>query len=149
VLAGSAGTLIVAAVIAVLWFLFRRYARRKEDDGDRRESVESELSLGSELGAAFDALARRFRRGPRSAASSVEVRRLYHEMLAASAAAGIERPAAATPLQFALQLDVHYGSAVPMEISQVFTASRYGAHHIDERVVADLRDRWRALDGGR
>lgn len=149
VLAGSAGTLIVIGAIAVLWFLFRRYAKRKEDDGDRRESVEADLTLGSELGAAFDALARRFRRGPRAPASSVEVRRLYHEMLATSAAAGIERPAAATPLQFAPQLDAHYGSAVPMEISQAFTASRYGAHDIDERIVADMRARWRTLDGGR
>ncbi len=148
VLAGSAGTLIVAGAIAVLWSLFRRYAKRKEDDGDRRESVEAELSLGSELGAAFDALARRFRRGPRSAASSVEVRRLYHEMLATSAAAGIERPAAATPLQFAPQLDAHYASSLPTDISQAFTASRYGAHDIDESSVTDLRARWRTLDAG-
>ena len=94
----------------MLWFLFRRYAKRKEDDGDRRESVEAELSLGSELGAAFDALARRFRRGPRPAPRPIEVRRLYHEMLATSAAAGVERPPAATPLQFAPQLDAHYAS---------------------------------------
>ena len=130
----------------MLWLLFRRFTRRTERTGERRERVEAESSLAGDLGSAFDALARRFRRGPKPARSPVDVRRLYHEMLERSAAIGLARPPAATPLQFAPRLDAHYASDVPSAISRAFVASRYGAHEFDRRVVDDLRMRWNQVE---
>jgi hypothetical protein len=145
IVAGGLLTLVVAASLIALWLLFRRFAKQKEEDGDRRERVEADSSLADDLVAAFDALARRFRRAPMSTRSSIEVRRLYHEVLARSAASGLERPPAATPLQFAPYLDTHFASDAPSAISRAFAASRYGAHDCDPVVLNDLRDRWRQI----
>lgn len=144
VIAGGVVTLVGVATLFVLWLLFRRFAKQTERDDECRERVES--SLAGDLGSAFDALARRFRRGPKLTQSSVDVRRLYHEMLERSAAMGLERPPAATPLQFAPRLDAHYASDVPSAISRAFAASRYGAHEFDRRVVDDLRMRWNQVE---
>jgi hypothetical protein len=149
IIAGGVFSLIALGTIVVLWMLFRRFAKSKEDTGERREHVDDDSSLADDLGAAFEALARRFRRGAKGAASTVEVRRLYHEMLERSAEAGLKRPDAATPLQFAPSLDAHYGSEVPSAISQAFVASRYGAYEFDDRAVRDLRASWRTLDARR
>jgi hypothetical protein len=146
VIAGGVGTLIGAATLFVLWLLFRRFTRRAERPGERRERVEAESSLAGDLGSAFDALARRFRRAPKRMQSPVDVRRLYHEMLERSAAVGLERPPAATPLQFAPRLDAHYASDVPSAISRAFVASRYGAREFDQRIVDDLRTRWKQVE---
>ena len=78
--------------------------------------------------------------------SQIAVRRLYHEMLEQAAGAGLERPQAATPLQFAPLLDAHFASDVPSAITGAFAASRYGAHDVGEPVVSELRERWHALD---
>jgi multisubunit Na+/H+ antiporter MnhB subunit len=145
VVAGGLLTLVLLATLAVLWMLFRRFAKQKQRKGDRREHVEAESSLADDLGAAFDALARRFRRTRRVAQSSIEVRRLYHEMLVFSAAAGLERPLAATPLQFAPRLDAHFASDTPTAISRAFAESRYGGHDVEPAAVDDLRDRWRRI----
>jgi hypothetical protein len=144
VIAGGVATLVGVATLFVLWLLFRRFAKQAARNGERRERAES--SLAGDLGSAFDALAHRFRRGPKPTPSSVDVRRLYHEMLERSAAMGLERPPAATPLQFAPRLDAHYASDVPSAISHAFAASRYGAHEFDRGVVDDLRMRWNQLE---
>jgi hypothetical protein len=146
VIAGGVLTLIGVVTIFALWLLFRRFAKQTEQPGERRERVEAESSLAGDLGSAFDALARRFRRVPKPAHSLVDVRRLYHEMLERSAAMGLERPPAATPLQFAPRLDAHYASDVPSAISRAFVASRYGARELDQRVVDDLRTRWKQVE---
>jgi hypothetical protein len=146
IIAGGVVTLVGLATLFVLWLLFRRFAKRTEHTGGRRERVEAESSLAGDLGAAFDALTRRFRRGPKPARSPVDVRRLYHEMLERSAAIGLARPPAATPLQFAPRLDAHYASDVPSAISRAFAASRYGAYEFDRRVVDDLRMRWNQVE---
>ncbi len=145
IIAGGLLTLVVLATLVVLWLLFRRFAKQKRRPGDVRERVEAESSLADDLGAAFDALARRFRRTPKHPQSSVEVRRLYQEMLARSAAAGLERPAATTPLQFAPRLDAHFASDTPSAISRAFAESRYGAHDFEQAAVDDLRDRWNRI----
>jgi Domain of unknown function (DUF4129) len=145
VVAGGLLALLGIGVLLALWLLFRRIAKRKESGLERRERIESESSLADDLGAAFDALARRFRRRSKQEQSRVEVRRLYHEMLASSAASGLARPPAVTPSQFAPRLDAHYASDVPSAISRVFVASRYGAREIDQQVVEDLRRDWRRI----
>ena len=147
IIAGGFVTLVVMGAILVMWMLFRRFSRRKERPEERRERVEGEATLADDLGAALNALAGRFRRAPRPAQATVEVRRLYHEMLERSAASGLERPLSATPLQFAPRLDAHYASDVPSAISRAFVASRYGERQFDARVVDDLRARWRQVLG--
>ena len=101
-----------------------------------------------DLGAAFDALARRFRRGPRPAAvvaskCAASTTRCSRR----SAAAGLERPPAATPLQFAPQLDAHY--RVRRAVGDQPAPSPRHATALTISTTAswrDLRARWRALD---
>jgi hypothetical protein len=90
------------------------------------------------------AITRRFRRPPRPQ-QALQIRRLYFDMLDAAQARGLERPSAATPLQFAPQLDAHFSSPLPSAISRAFAESRYGELAIDVDVVRRLRDGWHAL----
>ncbi|MDP9237750.1 MAG: DUF4129 domain-containing protein [Chloroflexota bacterium] len=144
VLAGGGLLLLVLAFAAAIWFAIRRFARRTPSVVEQRRGVERDSLLGEDLAALFDGIARRLRRTA-SPRSSVEVRRLYHEMLARAEADGLARPPSATPLQFAPDLDSRYGSEVPSSISRAFVASRYGLVDFDERVVRDLRARWSAV----
>lgn len=146
ILAGGLLALLAVGALIAIWLLFRRFAKQKEQAGERRERVEAASSLGDDLGAMLDALARRFRRGPHRTQSQIAVRRLYHEMLEQAANEGLERPPPATPLQFAMRLDAHYASDVPSAITDAFAASRYGARDIDAAAVGGLRARWRGLD---
>ena len=142
---GGAVAMALAIAAAVLWFAFRRFARSREHDPrERREDIEPASSLRDDLGDLLGALAGRFRRAPRPQ-SAVQIRRLYFEMLDAAAARGLERPASATPLQFAPLLDTHFTSGVPSSISRAFTASRYGDLPIDAAIVRDLQLRWNAV----
>ncbi len=145
IIAGGLLALLAAGALFTMWLLFRRFAKRKEEANERRERVEAESSLADGLGAAFDALARRFRRGPGRTHSQIAVRRLYHEMVGRAADSGVERPPPVTPSQFAPALDAHFGSDVPSAITSAFSASRYGDHEVGESAVADLRRRWAAL----
>ncbi len=146
ILAGGLLALLAVGALIVIWLLFRRFAKQREQADERRERVEAESSLGDDLGAVLDALARRFRRGPHRTQSQIAVRRLYHEMLEQAADEGLDRPPPATPLQFARRLDAHYASDVPSAITDAFAASRYGARDVDELAVSGLRARWRELD---
>ncbi len=142
---GGAVAMALAVAAAVLWFAFRRFTRSRErDPRERREDIEPASSLRDDLGDLIGALARRFQRAPRPQ-SFFQIRRLYFEMLAAAAASGLERPASATPLQFAPSLDTHFASGVPSSISRAFTASRYGDLPIDAAIVRDLRSRWNTV----
>jgi hypothetical protein len=138
---------LVAVALVVLWYAFRRFARKREDERERREDIEPASTLLGDLGDMIGALARRFRRGPRPQ-SAVQIRRLYFEMLDAAAARGLERPSAATPLQFAPALDAHFASAVPSSISRAFAASRYGEVPIDPAEVGQLRTSWDRIHRG-
>ena len=123
--------------------MFRRFTKRKRRPIEKREQIEAESLLAEDLGAMLGALARRFRRSPRRTASAIAIRRLYGEVLDRAAADGLERPASATPLQFAPALDAHFASDAPSAISDAFAASRYGAHEPPEALVRSLRERWR------
>jgi hypothetical protein len=143
----SASIPVVAIALYALWYAFRRFARVQEDERERREDLEPASTLMGDLGDMVGAFARRFRRGQR-AQSAVQIRRLYFEMLDAAAARGLERPAAATPLQFAPALDAHFASGVPSSISRAFAASRYGEVAIDGGEVDALRNTWDRLKRG-
>ncbi len=143
----SAFAVILAVTTLLLWFAFRRFARQRGRDArERRESIEPASSLAADLGDLMGAIARRLRRTPR-AQNAVQIRRLYFEMLDAAQARGLDRPLAATPLQFAPSLDAYFASTVPSSISRAFAESRYGERAIDTSVVRDLRERWRGLRG--
>jgi hypothetical protein len=146
IIAGGALTALGVALIVIIGLAFRRYARPKPRAAERRESIEAESMLGDDLAALIGNLARRFRRTPHAAQSSVEVHRLYHEMLACATASGLERPPAATPLQFAPTLEAHYASGIPASITEAFTASRYGRHAISDETVQMLRTDWHRLE---
>jgi hypothetical protein len=145
ILAGGGIALLVGLALFAVWLLFRRFAKPKDQTNERRERVEPDSSLADDLGDLLDALARRFRRGSKPN-TTVAVRRLYFDMLEGGATAGLERPPAATPLQFAPSLDAHYASDVPSAITQAFVDSRYGAHEFDEDSVNTLRRRWEQVE---
>ncbi|MGH7622795.1 MAG: DUF4129 domain-containing protein [Gemmatimonadaceae bacterium] len=148
VLAGIVVALLIAAALALIWLALRRLRPKKRDGHERRESIEDEQDLGNELGDLLDGLLGRFRRPKRAAVTAVAVRRLYHEMLADAAAAGVDRKPSATPLQFAPRLDAHYASDAPSAISAAFSGSRYGDVGFDAGSVAELRQRWDAARSG-
>jgi hypothetical protein len=138
---------LVAIALILLWYAFRRFARARQDDRERREDIEPSSTLLGDLGDMFGAFTRRFRRGPRPQ-SAVQIRRLYFEMLEAAEVRGLERPASATPLQFAPALDAHFGSDAPSSISRAFAASRYGEVAIDAGEVRELRSSWNRIQRG-
>ncbi|HEY7802281.1 MAG TPA: DUF4129 domain-containing protein [Dehalococcoidia bacterium] len=139
VLAGVVIAVLVAIALALIWLALRRLRPKKRTGHEVRESIEDEEGLGSELGDLLGGLLNRFRRPRRASSTGVAVRRLYHEMLAEAAAAGVERKPSATPLQFAPRLDAHYGSPAPTAISRAFTQSRYGHAQVDQATVDELR----------
>jgi hypothetical protein len=142
---GSTALILISLVaLVLLWSSFRRFARRKADAHERRESLEPASSLAADLGDLMRGIAQRFRRSPR-AQHALEIRRLYFEMLDAADATGLARPAAATPLQFAPSLDAHFASPVPSSITRAFAESRYGELPIPGEAVAQLRQGWDAL----
>lgn len=137
--AGSAlGAIVVGAIVlAVLWYAFRRYIRRRRDDpNETREDIEP--AAAAPRGSMFGAIGRRFRGGGRES-TSVAVRKLYFEMLDVARERGLERPPWATPLQFAGALDANFGSSVGSEISAAFVESRYGEREVADDRVRELR----------
>ncbi len=145
ILAGAAIALVVASGPALIWLALRRLRRKKRVPAETHEGIESAPDPGGVLAG----LLRRLRLPYRQGATSIAVRRLYYEMLADAAAAGVERRPSATPLQFAPRLDAHYGSDAPSAISSAFTRSRYGREEFDEPFVRDLRQSWQAARSAR
>lgn len=143
---GSVAAMVAAAVaLFVVWSAFRRFAHGGDKgERDRRDAVEPASALGDDLRGFVGALTGRFRRSPAHPRTGIEVRRLYFEMLDRAAAEGLDRPAAATPLQFAPQLDAHFASSAPSRISDAFARSRYGELPVDPALVGDLRTAWRS-----
>ncbi len=142
-LAGGGVTVLVLSFVAFIWFTIRRRARRAPRVAEQRRAVERDSMLAEDIGALLDGIARRFRR-PGPPRSSVEIRRLYHEMLARAEDDGLRRSPAATPHRFAPGLDARYASSAPSAISDAFVRSRYGLADIDAAVVRDLRAGWQS-----
>ncbi|HXK34057.1 MAG TPA: DUF4129 domain-containing protein, partial [Dehalococcoidia bacterium] len=133
--------LLALGALAIVWAVFRRI--RRDGAGlraDRRERVEGSSLLG-DLSDIVASLASHLpRRTPQSA---VPVRRLYFDVLRDAAADGLERPPAATPGRFAMELDRRYATDAPSRIAAAFERSRYGGRAIPDAEVDELRNAWR------
>ena len=133
----------VTLVLMLLWFAFHRYGKRDEDDVDSREEVEADGGgLGSLLSSTLDRLRGRFAGGMRG---RDPIGRLYISMLEHAAADGLARPAAATPLEFAPQLDMHFHSTLPTSISSTFASVRYSGRLAPEDEVERLSAEWKEM----
>jgi hypothetical protein len=144
VLAGGAVTVLALSFFAAIWFALRRYTQHGPGTAEQRHPVERDGGVAQDLVGLFDRFVRRFRR-PSAPGTTVEIRRLYHQVLARAEADGLPRTPSRTPHQFAPLLNTHYRSDVPSAITRAFVASRYGLDEIDSRTVHDLRERWVSL----
>ena len=139
------GLVAIAVTLALLllWFAFRRYGKRDEDEVDLREEVEAGGGgIGSMLSGTLDRLRGRFAGGPRG---RDPIGRLYIAMLESAAVEGLPRPAAATPLEFAPQLDAHFHSTLPTSISTTFASARYSGRLAPEDDVERLNNEWQEM----
>jgi hypothetical protein len=71
--------------------------------------------------------------------------KLYVTMLESAAEQGLARPVAATPHEFAPQLDAHFHSQLPSSISSTYASVRYGGRDAAEDEVARLDSQWREM----
>jgi len=134
----------VAFAVMLLWFAFRRLSSDDEDEVDAREGVAIEEGGGvaALFGNALGRLRGRFGRG---AAGRDAIGRLYMKMLARAEAQGLARPPSATPLEFAPQLNAHFVSQVPGEVSATYSEARYGGRRLPKENVDALDRRWSEL----
>lgn len=144
------GKVLFLAVVTVLvayiaWWAFHRLRRPAGDADETRESLESEGGLGADLGALLGGLLGRFRRAPRPEREPalpegvLAVRRLYVRALRRAEEAGVERPPAATPAEFAPALAEALQTPAAYPLSDRFAAARYG-------LVAPSREELRDLE---
>lgn len=153
VLTGLAHLLLLAALLAVvafvLWWVFSRLRRQSPASGGVvREPVEHEFGLGSDLRSALAHLRRRLVRRARAPEPALTpklllLRRLYLATLDRGVAAGIRRPPAATPREFAREL--RDGLEVPAAelLSHRFSDGRYGLVEPSEEQLRWLHDQLR------
>jgi hypothetical protein len=136
---------LAAAVALALWWVFRRLRRPEAPADETREAIEGEGSLGDDLGALLGGLLGRFRRlglhadrEPALPPEVLAVRRVYVRALRRSAAAGVERPPAATPHEFAPALEATLHTPAAVTLSERFAAARYGLVAPPREELADL-----------
>lgn len=147
VLRGGAIALGFVLALTLLWFLFRRFFRRSEDEAEVREEVTAEAGdlLGDLRSLFTGALGRLRGRGAGGLRGYDAIGRLYLSMLSRAEAGGLLRSPATTPSEFAPRLDAHFGSDVPGEISQAYAEARYGDRLRPEQQIDELRSRWDEL----
>ncbi|MEX2158112.1 MAG: DUF4129 domain-containing protein, partial [Dehalococcoidia bacterium] len=136
--------LAVLAALAIAWLSFRKFsggskdAERSEEIGRAEDSPAG--GLLDLLAGALDRL-----RGPGRARSRDAIGRLYVSMLRRAANDGFARPPAATPGEFGPALQAHFGSALPLAISDAYVRARYAARFPSDEEVRRLRVEWRTL----
>ena len=137
--------LVVALVMALLWFAFQRITKDEEDEVDLREGVDAGTGggFGSLLEDALGRLRGRFAGGGIQGRDAIG--RLYFAMLRGAEAQGLLRPAAATPLEFAPRLVTHYASELPTAISDAYAAARYSGRQPRQGEVEELSSQWAEL----
>jgi hypothetical protein len=132
---------LIALAAALIWFAFRRFTRRRDGaDDETREDVAP--VPGGMFGGLRSLLPRVPRFGSR-ASSRDAIGRLYLSMLRAASQRGLERPPAATPLEFAPSLDARFASPLPSTISRAYAEARYAAREPEQGEVDRLRNQWK------
>jgi Domain of unknown function (DUF4129) len=135
--------LAIAVAVSVFWFAYRRLSHRRQASDELEEPtlIESRPpgTLRTLLSGAIGRLRGRTARGHRGRDA---IGRLYWSMLHRAAGEGLPRPPAATPLEFALRLEEHFGSPTPGRISRAFAAARYGRRPPPQEDIERLRASW-------
>lgn len=140
--------LVLAAPIAWLFYSAFRRLRRTTLHGDEfreRVTIEGEQDgpFGGRLGRLLSLLHWRGSGEPNLPEDVLAVRRLYLTMLERAARQGLHRePPGRTPLEFAPDLEQHFTSSVPGEISRAFTAARYGLRAPPRSELERMRQEW-------
>ena len=140
-----AGLVALGIVVAfsLLWLLFRRFSRRREQEALVREQVEAgEGGLLGDLRSIFAGALDRLRGRGGAPLGRDPIGRLYVSMLRRAATDGLPRPPAATPLEFAPRLDEHFDSQLPSAISRSYAKARYGLRPPSAQEVEKLRSQW-------
>jgi hypothetical protein len=142
--------LLVVALLAWLAYAIFRRLRRPPVDGEDRASIRGEGSLRHDLLALLQGLRRRADAGgdvrePNLPGSIREVRRLYLRVLGDAKDRGHPRRPAATPLEFADELEGIFVSHAPAELTDLFVNGRYGRIEPDSEALAELRRQLRRL----
>ena len=142
----GAVVLAIAVALVILWFVFRRFTRRSEDETEVREEVEHEAggALG-DLRSLFSGALDRLRGRGGGLRGRDALGRLYLSVLRRAEAQGLPRAPSTTPLEFAPRLEEHFGSPVPGTISQAYAEARYGRRPPPPEEVDDLHSRWEEL----
>ena len=120
--------LVIAAALAVLWFAFQRLAPWRREGVEVPDEVDPmEGGHTGDLRTIPSGALGRLRLRPAGWPRGRDtIGRLYLSMLHRAAGEGLPRPLAATPLEFALRLEEHFGSPTPGSISRAFAEARYG-----------------------
>lgn len=136
--------LAILAALAIAWLSFRKFAG---DSQDAELSEEIGRAEGSPAGGLLELLAGALDRlrGPGRARPRDAIGRLYVSMLRRAANEGFVRPPAATPGEFGPALQAHFGSPLPLAISDAYARARYAARLPSEEEVRRLRVEWRTL----
>ena len=144
---GGVVIVLIVIAIALLWLAFRRVTRKRADDAEVREEIETTGANPLEgLRSLFSNALQRMGRGPRW---SDAVGQLYFSVLRRAEEQGLPRPPAATPLEFARILDRHFGSQIPGAISRAYSEARYAARPPPQELLGELRAGWNELGRGK
>ena len=146
VVRSGAVVLAIAVALVILWFVFRRFTRRSEDETEVREEVEHEAggALG-DLRSLFSGALDRLRGRGGGLRGRDDLGRLYLSVLSRAEDQGLPRAPSTTPLEFAPRLDEHFRSPLPGTISQAYAEARYGRRPPRSEEVDGLRSRWEEL----
>ena len=145
VVRSGAVVLVIAVALVILWFVFRRYTRRSEDETDVREEVAHEAGGGLGLLSLFSGALDRLRGRGGGLRGRDDLGRLYLSVLSRAEDQGLPRAPSTTPLEFAPRLDEHFGSPLPGTISRTYVEARYGRRPPRPEEVDSLRFSWEEL----
>ena len=140
---GGIAAVVVLTALAILFF--RRFLRREPSGDEERESVWSEADVLGDLMAGLRGLGARFRRDAHGTTPDAPIAALYYELLEHAESRGTTRAVHRTPLQFAAALSRTYNDPLPAQISEAFSAFRYGGQEPSRVQMSHLESSWNTL----
>ncbi len=141
--------LLFASVLMLLAFSLDQLKKRERDGAhEKRESVPVALDWHP-----LDRLRRLFRRTPSAHmdAGVASIRRIYANLTRLAAQRGYPRHDAETPYEFMRELRVAIPGGEPDErlITEAYVHVHYGEHAPSDEEVAEVREAWEKIKGGR